>query len=527
MDLSSLLIASGQFLGLHEEIPTIEVLGICSDSRKVKPGDLFIALEGGSVDGHQYIPDALQAGACAAIGRKPLKFVGGLYFRTENPRRAMAHIAAAFHEFPARSLRVIGVTGTDGKTTTVNLILKILLACEIKAGMISTVNAVIGEHSIDTGFHVTTPESLVIQSLLRKMVDAGLTHVVLETTSHGLDQFRAEACEFDMGVITNITHEHLDYHGSYEEYFSAKFRLIDYLISTSEKPLEPICAAVFNMDDISYQKITKRIDHSRYQLLKTVEYGLSKDADVVAENVNMNVNGLQFDVRTPFGQGEVRSPLIGEYNTHNILAAIAATVVGLKLPLENVLRGIESMDYVPGRMERIQMGQDFAAIVDFAHTPNALKVALETSRKLTGGRVIAVFGSAGLRDRQKRRMMAAVSTELADISIMTAEDPRTENLEDILAEMADEAQKTGATEGKDFHIIPDRGSAILGAVRLAQPGDLVIACGKGHEQSMCFGEIEYPWDDRTAMRAALASLLNISGPEMPVLPTSQGDTLYN
>jgi UDP-N-acetylmuramoyl-L-alanyl-D-glutamate--2,6-diaminopimelate ligase len=520
MDLSRLIISSSQFPDIKEDIPSVEVTGICFDSRKVEQGNLFIALEGGSVDGHQYIPNAIQAGACAIIGRKPLKFDGAPYFRSENPRCAMAHIAAAFNAHPARSLKMIGVTGTDGKTTTVNLIYKILLACGIKAGMISTVNAVIGDETVDTGFHVTTPESPVIQSLLRKMLNAGITHVVLETTSHGLDQYRAEACEFDLGVITNITHEHLDYHGGYEAYFSAKFRLIEYLISTKQKQLASTCTAVFNLDDISHQKIKERIKYPNFQRLQTIEYGLSNTADVIAENVQMDVNGLGFDVRTPTEKGRVNSPLIGEYNIHNILAAISATVVGLKLPLENVLQGIKTMDYIPGRMETINMGQDFAAIVDFAHTPNALKVALETSRKLTSGRVIAVFGSAGLRDRQKRRMMAAESVKLADISVITAEDPRTESLDDILAEMADEAKRMGAVEGKEFFRTPDRGAAIMEALRMAQPGDLVIACGKGHEQSMCFGEIEYPWDDRTAMRAALANLLNIPGPEMPVLPTS-------
>jgi UDP-N-acetylmuramoyl-L-alanyl-D-glutamate--2,6-diaminopimelate ligase len=520
MDLSSLLITSGQFPEIDQKIPAQEITGICFDSRKVEPGCLFIALEGGSVDGHKFISNAIHSGAGAIVGRIPLEIKEVPYYRTENPRRAMAHIAAAFYGFPTRSLKVIGVTGTDGKTTTVNLIYRILLACGIKAGMISTVNAVIGDEIIDTGFHVTTPESTVIQSLLKKMVDAGITHVVLETTSHGLDQYRAEACEFDMGVITNITHEHLDYHGSYNEYFSAKFRLIEYLVS-SEKSHEGFSpTTVINSEDISYPKILERIDHPEFQQLQTIVYGLSNAVDVVAENIYVDIAGLRFDVRIPTGQGSVSSPLIGEYNIQNILAAIGATAVGLKLPLDKVLEGIRAMDYVPGRMERIDMGQDFSAIVDFAHTPNALKVALETSRKLTQGRVIAVFGSAGLRDRQKRRMMAAVSTQLADISIMTAEDPRTEQLEDILTEMADEARKSGSVEGKDFHIIPDRGAAIMMALRLAQPGDLVIACGKGHEQSMCFGEIEYPWDDRTAMRAALSKLLEISGPEMPTLPTS-------
>jgi UDP-N-acetylmuramoyl-L-alanyl-D-glutamate--2,6-diaminopimelate ligase len=205
---------------------------------------------------------------------------------------------------------------------------------------------------------------------------------------------------------------------------------------------------------------------------------------------------------------------------HNILAAVGAAAAGLDLPMPVIVAGVRDLEGVPGRMQRVDLGQDFLAIVDFAHTPNALKVALETANRMKGaGRVIAVFGSAGLRDRQKRRMMAATSIELADLTILTAEDPRTESLDDILAEMADEAVKHGGVEGRTFFRVPDRGDAIRKAVALAKPGDIVISCGKGHEQSMCFGETEYPWDDRTAMRAALAEHLAIPGPAMPFLPT--------
>jgi len=278
---------------------------------------------------------------------------------------------------------------------------------------------------------------------------------------------------------------------------------------------------VINSDDISYDRILKEIDQQQLRELKLITYGKSPSADVHAENIRMDANGLNFEIVTPIGEFNVVSSLIGEYNIHNILAAISSMAIGMKLPLKKVIDGIKNTSSVPGRMERIDLGQDFTAIVDFAHTPNALKVALETARKLTNGKVIAVFGSAGLRDRQKRRMMAAVSAELADMSILTAEDPRTENLDDILGEMADEAKLNGAQENKDFFIVPDRGEAILKAVRQAKNGDLVIACGKGHEQSMCFGNIEYPWDDRTALRAALSEVLRIPGPEMPKLPTSK------
>lgn len=213
--------------------------------------------------------------------------------------------------------------------------------------------------------------------------------------------------------------------------------------------------------------------------------------------------------------------MIGTYNVANILAAFSACVEGLEISPEDAVRGIASMPPVPGRGERIEMGQDFIVIVDFAHTPNALKVSLENARMLTRGRVIAVFGSAGLRDRDKRRMMAEISLQLADVTILTAEDPRTERLEDILTEMADAARKQGGVGGKNFLCVPDRGEAIWQAVKMAKQGDLVIACGKGHEQSMCFGTTEYPWDDRIAMKAALAERLGVKGPKIPYLPTQE------
>ena len=265
MLLSELLKQSGQTFQYHSDIPKIEILDIGADSRKVKKGDLFIALEGGSIDGHDFINSAIEGGAVAIVGRKKLDQLGVPYFQSDNPRRALAYLAAALNGNPARSLTMIGVTGTDGKTTTVNLIFNILLACGIRAGMISTVNAVIGDEMIDTGFHVTTPDAIEIQSLLRKMVDSGITHVVLETTSHGLDQFRVDACEFDIAVITNITHEHLDYHGNYEGYLNAKFKLIDMLRDTFEKANGNPRLAILNRDDISYLKITDRLDEARYQ----------------------------------------------------------------------------------------------------------------------------------------------------------------------------------------------------------------------------------------------------------------------
>jgi UDP-N-acetylmuramoyl-L-alanyl-D-glutamate--2,6-diaminopimelate ligase len=498
-----------------------QISSLTADSRQVQPGGLFVAMSGGTADGHQYIPAALSKGALAVVGEQPISGLGVPYIRVKNARQALASLAAAFYDYPARKLTMIGVTGTDGKTTTCNLLYQILLAAGCKAGLISTVNAVIGSEVLDTGFHVTTPEAPEVQRYLAKMVEAGLTHVVLETTSHGWAQHRVDACEFDIGVVTNITHEHLDYHGSYENYRAAKVRLFTGLADTLPKPQGRIGLAVLNQDDSSYEYL-KSVARAR-----TVSYGLTAAADLRAEDILHSPDGVRFTVG---GQGlhcEVASNLHGLFNVSNCLAAFSAAVVGLGIEPQVAAQGIASLPGVPGRMERIDLGQAFTAIVDFAHTPNALKVSLETARLMlaqTGdgkpGRVIAVFGSAGLRDREKRRMMAEVSAELADISILTAEDPRTESLDGILEEMAQGARSKGGMEGQTFWRVNDRGDALRLALKLARPGDLLISCGKGHEQSMCFGTTEYAWDDRTALRAALSEYLGLDGPPMPYLPTS-------
>ncbi len=499
-------------------LPPVTVSGIAIDSRQVKPGDLFVALIGGNADGHGYISAAVANGAAAVIGSKPAGEVDSTvaYIQVEDTRNALAHLSAALNGFPARSMTVIGVTGTDGKTTTCNLIYQILLAAGLKAGIISTVNAVIGGRVIDTGFHVTTPEAPEVQAYLRQMKEAGVTHVVLEATSHGLAQHRATACEFDIGVVTNITHEHLDYHGSYEGYREAKAMLFRHLESTVEKACSNPRLAVLNRDDRSFEFLDGLVKGRK------ATYSLKRGADVSAEGIRYDPSGLHFTAVLPSGDRVlVDSELVGAYNLANILAALTAAMVGLGIAPQAARAGILATRSIPGRMEQIEMGQDFLAIVDFAHTPNALKVALETARQMTSGRVIAAFGSAGLRDREKRRLMAEVSARLADVTILTAEDPRTESLDDILAEMAGAASAQGGVEGETFFRVPDRGEAIRLGVRLARPGDLVIACGKGHEQSMCFGETEYHWDDRTAMRAALAERLGLDGYSMPYLPTQK------
>jgi UDP-N-acetylmuramoyl-L-alanyl-D-glutamate--2,6-diaminopimelate ligase len=347
------------------------------------------------------------------------------------------------------------------------------------------------------------------------MVDAGLTHVVLETTSHGWAQYRVDACEFDIGVVTNITHEHMNEHGNYENYRAAKARLFSNLEITSEKPQGNPRLGVINRDDVkSYDFLDNFIK------VKKLNYGLSGDANVRALNIGYSPSGIQFTAQSKDFRVDITSKLVGAYNISNCLAALTATVYGLGIKPEIAVQGIASLEGIPGRMERIDLGQDFTAIVDFAHTPNALRVTLEAGRTMSNGRVIAVFGSAGLRDKEKRRMMAETSAELADLTVLTAEDPRTESLDGILEEMAAGARSKGGIEGKTFWRVPDRGEAIRFALTLAHPGDIVLSCGKGHEQSMCFGQTEYPWDDRAAMRTALSDYLGVDGPLMPYLPSS-------
>ena len=526
-----------------------DVNAVTADSREAGPGAIFVAVRGGTVDGHRFVTQALDKGASAVVveaGSDAAALTPDApMLVVPDTREALAWLAAALNGYPARKLVMIGVTGTDGKTTTSTLIHSILTAAGLKAGLISTVGAVIGDSTLDTGLHVTTPDAPALQGYLARMVAAGFTHCVLETTSHGWAQRRTDACEFDVGVITNVTHEHLDYHGTYEAYRAAKARLLSGLALAARKPGVEKCA-VLNADDESYGPLStvfegRQLSYSQRQVA---------GADFTALRPVFAADGMTFDVRGPSGDiADVRTPFFGRFMISNILAALAATVGALGIDSDAARTGVAALVGVPGRLERIDLGQPFTAIVDFAHTPNALRRALETCREMTadGGlrtadhqaqeesavcgprsavhrRVIAVFGSAGLRDVEKRRMMAEVSAELADISILTAEDPRTESLDDILEMMAFGARLKGAVEGAaeghSFFRVPDRGDALRLAVQLARPGDIVIACGKGHEQSMCFGTVEHPWDDRVALRAALAELLGVPGPAMPVLPTS-------
>ncbi len=531
----------------------IQLSAIVEHTDWVRPGACFVARIRTGTDGHPYIGKAISKGASLILGQLDpaeleLDLAGTPYIQVEDTGIAEAWLAASWHDFPSQHLIMIGVTGTDGKSTTVNLIYQILRSAGLKTGMLSTIKAAIGEEEEPLALHVTTPEAPVIQEYLRRMVDAHLTHCVLEVTSHGLSQDRVGAIEFDVAVVTNITHEHLDYHGGFEEYLEAKSKLIK-MMELVYPPLEsmsPIEDENRTESDVLSRQITgkdhdipvniqKRTiqktavlnrDDDNYIHLKKLPaanqlcFGIDLPADVFASNINYVKALTSFDLILPSSASTARSsthiisPMVGPFNVYNMLAAASAAFV-LRIDRQAIKSGLETNMMLTGRMQTINQGQSFSIIVDFAHTPNALLKAITAARSLTSGRVITVFGSAGKRDVQKRRMMAEISAREADITVLTAEDPRTESLEEIMDTMAEGCRSQGGVEGQSFWRIADRGQAIYFALTLTEDQDLVLICGKGHEQSMCFGTTEYPWDDIEATRLAVDSFL--AGESMPDL----------
>ena len=516
---------------------------ITADSRDVGPRSLFVAVMGDSVDGHRFIGDAVARGAAAVIGtvthadllaRTDDFHNVGLgetpYVQVLDARLALATASAALHDFPSRSMTVIGVTGTDGKTTTCSILESILAEATRdpsdpddpgRVGVITTVGARIRGEEQETGLHVTTPDAPQVQQFLAQMRDAGCTHAIIESTSHGLAQQRVAAVDFDVAAVTNITHEHLDYHGTREAYVAAKARLFEMLFESPAKPLagfdgqEIPRAAVLNADDEgSYEALQQAIEdcESDCHVIR-LAYAFNDDtAAVRATNVDAQPDRTRFRLhwwgnKSNRRDFDVKTRLIGDFNVYNILCA-ATAALALGVPTGAVQRGVARMPGVLGRMERIDRGQDFLALVDFAHSPASLERALLTLRELVTkskagepGRLIAIFGSAGLRDHAKRGLMGQVSGRLADFTVITAEDPRTENLDDINAAIAAGVRQQASDDA--FVIVPDRAEAIQYAVDLARAGDVVAAFGKGHERSLCFGETEYPWSDQAALASAL------------------------
>lgn len=474
----------------------VEIRAIQTDSRRVQPGDLFVAYRGVNLDLHSFVPQAVLNGAVAIMIERYVEAPPHVA-RVVVPsgRAAWAMLAAAWHGFPSRRFPVVGVTGTDGKTTTSALIGAILAAAGRKVGLVTTVAAKIGGVEVDTGFHTTTPEPPEIQAYMANMAEQGTEVAVVETTSHALALDKVAGVDYDVAVVTNVTHEHLDFHGTWEAYLESKARLFDGLAGSFRKA-GVAKVAVLNRDDASYARLV------RAKADRRIEYSTLGRADVAALGPVLTPKGTQMVVATPVGPIDVSTRLLGAFNVENTLAAIGAALA-LAVPADAIQRGLAEFRGVPGRLEAVDLGQPFGVVIDFAHTPNSLRRVLQLGRTLSpSGKLSVVFGCAGLRDVAKRPLMGRAAGDLADRVYLTAEDPRTEELGAIIEQIA-EGVRAG---GKEPRVEPDRAVAIRRALAEAQPGDLVLITGKGHEQTMCFGAEERPWSDRAAAESALTEL---------------------
>jgi UDP-N-acetylmuramoyl-L-alanyl-D-glutamate--2,6-diaminopimelate ligase len=469
-------------------IPVGEVTGLAYDSRRVEPGTLFFAVAGVHVDGHAFAGAAVAAGAVAVVGEHELEGIGVPQLVVESSRRALADAADAWFGQPSQELDVVGITGTDGKTTTAFLAVELLRAGGRRPGMVGTVALDIGDERTSNDDRNTTPESLELQELLARMVAAGNDGVVMEATSHGLALERTRNCRFDVGVLTSVTSEHLEFHGSMEAYRAAKARLFE------EAPL-----SILNVDDPAFAYFRSRARE------RVLTYGIEADADLRATEIDADASGSRFRLMAPGWDGErVTMPMAGRFNVSNALAALAiAHVQGVDW--ETAIGALARTRGVPGRMERVDQGQPFTIIVDYAHTADSLGKVLRMLRAVSEGRLIAVFGSAGERDPTKRAPMGRVAAELADLLVVTDEDPRLEDPRAINEQIAAGARAAGAVDGGSLWVIDDRREAIAHAIGMARAGDVVLLAGKGHEESIFYGTEKRPWDDRRVAREALAA----------------------
>jgi UDP-N-acetylmuramoyl-L-alanyl-D-glutamate--2,6-diaminopimelate ligase len=481
-------------VSLPEAVAGAAAGGVVYDSRRAVPGAIFVALRGQKEDGARFAPQAVARGASVVVAETPAPpELSAAWVQVTDARLSMAVLAHHFYGQPSDSLRVVGITGTNGKTTTAYLLRAIFEAAGQRCGMLGTVVYNVG--GADREATRTTPEAPDVQQMLREMADNGCRAAVMEVSSHALALKRADAVRFSAGIFTNFTRDHLDFHGDMESYFAAKRRLFELL--------PPEAPGVLNLDDPRGQGLTA-VAH------RPVTYAITHDADVTPEPFDYALSGLRFTARTPRGSVQVQSALVGQPNVYNLLAAIA-TADALSIPHEAIESGIARLPGVPGRFDVVSTpADDIGVVVDYAHTDDALKNLLETARTLSSGRLITVFGCGGDRDRTKRPLMGAVAGRLSDVVVVTSDNPRTEDPSAIIDEVlrgtgrGDRARSGRPPRGAEVLAIVDRRDAVLKAIDLARPGDLVIVAGKGHEKTQVIGERTLPFDDVAVSRDALA-----------------------
>jgi UDP-N-acetylmuramoyl-L-alanyl-D-glutamate--2,6-diaminopimelate ligase len=480
-----------------------EITELVYDSRRVTPGALFFALKGVAADGHRFISQAAAAGAAAVVLEDPAFAPAGIpWCAVPDARLALARISSAYYGHPTADIPVVGITGTNGKTTTTYLVEAMLAAAGIPAAVIGTVSYRLGDFELPAPN--TTPESADLQRILRELVGRGARGVVMEVSSHALEQRRADGCRFDVGVFTNLTPEHLDYHHDMESYQASKQRLFsELLVPDSAKPLR---RAVINRDDPAGAALAVAA------ACPVITYGLQGAPPVTARDTDCSVAGIRGVLVTPAGEAPFRSEMLGRFNLYNILAAAGAGTA-LGLPLDAIRSGIERHRKVPGRMERVPNERGVTLLVDYAHTGDALENVLKTICDLDGRRVITVFGCGGDRDRTKRPVMGAVAGRYSTLAVITSDNPRTENPAAIIAEVRAGILPLGLREyfpeelsgdftGTGFTTVENRRDAIRLAVRFSRPGDIVLLAGKGHEDYQIIGATKHHFDDREEAAAA-------------------------
>jgi UDP-N-acetylmuramoyl-L-alanyl-D-glutamate--2,6-diaminopimelate ligase len=498
--------------------PAREVNRVVYSSREAQAGAIFVAVVGFHTDGHKYLADAAARGAIAVVGsnREALAafgqsaaYTGQTIVLVPDERTALAHLAAAFYGYPARKLAVVGVTGTKGKTTTTFLVNEALEAGNFSTGLIGTVDFKVGARRWSNDTRQTTPETVEIQELLSQMAAENVQYCVLESSSHGLALRKLLHCDYDVAVFTNITHEHLDFHGTFEQYRYDKGILFEMLGRDPAKPFVKFPkTAIVNADDPNAAYFIGRAEQAAKDSgneLRVVTFGVKNAADVTATNIGGDAKNLSYTAVTPQGTVEMRLKLPGGFNVYNSLAALTVAVSQGVSP-QAVAERLAKVAGVAGRMEQVDEGQDFAVIVDYAHNPDSLEQVLKTLRPLTPGKLIAVFGSAGERDVAKRAVQGAIAARLADFAIFTNEDPRLEDENAIIEQIADGARAEGWREGEHFLNIADRRTAIEAAVARAQPGDTILLAGKGHESCVIIGTQKVPWNESEEARRALRNL---------------------
>ncbi len=488
-----------------------EIVSLCHDSRQAGPGALFFALKGVVTDGHRFLPAAAANGA-AALVVEDLEQVpaGATVVKVADARLAMARMAAAFHGDPTSRLPLVGITGTNGKTTTTYLIEAIMAAAGLPPAVLGTISYRFGGTVIEASH--TTPESTELQKALRTLADGGARGFVMEVSSHALEQKRVDGCRFDVGIFSNLTRDHLDYHGTMEQYLEAKQRLFSELLVPDG--VKPRRRAVINLDDPSGARIAAGA------ACPVITFAIGKEADVRPLGYTSTVDGIRGTLKTPAGEVPIVSRLLGRFNLSNILAAVAAGIA-LELPLEAIRAGIEGQGTVPGRMERVDTGRGVTCLVDYAHTGDALANVLATIKELATGRIITLFGCGGDRDNGKRPIMGRIAAEMSDLAIITSDNPRTEDpvriLEQIRAGIvvpgvAESVREYAADElaqgfdARGFTVVADRRAAIRLAATVARPGDLVLLAGKGHEDYQIIGTTKHHFDDREEAARAFAEL---------------------